>query len=129
MPPTPIAASRLMAPVEIDSTRTRASAEPIFMMAPLPQFFSICAIARFSAFFLSSLTVDTAISFHLSLDVGPGVSQRKSGEIATRREYEASHDISRLSQRKTPSIHCALLCSSQLAHKDLLATRNAFSTC
>src|SRR3954465_4405849 len=51
----------------MDSTRTR-SVEPIFMMAPLPQFFSIWAIARFSAFFLSSLTVDTAISFTLSLD-------------------------------------------------------------
>src|SRR3954471_21964203 len=47
----------------MDSTRTR-SVEPIFMMAPLPQFFSIWAIARFSAFFLSSLTVDTAIFFH-----------------------------------------------------------------
>src|SRR3954470_8706966 len=63
IPPTPIAASRLIAPVGMDSTRTR-SVDPIFMMAPLPQFFSIWAIARFSAFFLSSLTVDTAISFH-----------------------------------------------------------------
>src|SRR3954466_14148049 len=53
-----------MAPVEMDSTRTRESADPIFMMAPLPQFFSIWAIARFNAFFLSSLTVDTAISIH-----------------------------------------------------------------
>src|SRR5690348_15831770 len=57
-----------MAPVGIASTRTRASADPIFMMAPLPQFFSICAIARFNAFFLSSLTVETAI-IHLWLDV------------------------------------------------------------
>jgi hypothetical protein len=49
-----MAASRLMAPVEIASTRTRESVEPIFMIAPLPWFFSICAIARPNAFFLSS---------------------------------------------------------------------------
>jgi len=42
-----------MAPVGITSIRTFESA-PIFMMDPLPQLFSICAIARFSAFFFSS---------------------------------------------------------------------------
>src|ERR1051325_1539052 len=76
MPPTPIAASRLMAPVGIESTRTRASADPIFMMAPLPQFFSIWAIARFNAFFLSSLTVDTAIYF--TLVVGRSIPEQNT---------------------------------------------------
>jgi hypothetical protein len=60
MPPTPIAASRLIAPVGIDSTRTFVSA-PIRMMEPFPQFFSICEIARFSAFFLSSVLIDVAM--------------------------------------------------------------------
>jgi hypothetical protein len=32
------------------------------MIEPLPQFFSICAIARFNAFFLSSPITETAIS-------------------------------------------------------------------
>jgi hypothetical protein len=50
----PIAASRLIAPVEMESMRTRASVDPSFMMAPLPQVFSIWAIARPKAFFLSS---------------------------------------------------------------------------
>src|SRR2546423_14435506 len=95
MPPTPIAASRLMAPVEIDSTRTRASADPIFMMAPLPQFFSIWAIARFNAFFLSSLTVDTAISFTLSLDVYDLAGRQKLPLFGTRRNYEPTHQKSR----------------------------------
>ena len=34
------------------------------MMEPLPQLFSICAMARFSAFFLSSCIVETAILLH-----------------------------------------------------------------
>src|SRR5688500_15026188 len=60
MPPTPMAASRLMAPVGIASTRTLLSA-PSRMIEPLPQLFSICAMARFSAFFLSSAIEETAI--------------------------------------------------------------------
>jgi hypothetical protein len=32
------------------------------MIEPLPQVFSICAIARLNAFFLSSPITDTAIS-------------------------------------------------------------------
>src|SRR5689334_24841555 len=57
----PMAASRLIAPVGIASIRTRVELAPIFMMEPFPQLFSICAMARFSAFFLSSCTVETAI--------------------------------------------------------------------
>jgi hypothetical protein len=61
MPPTPIAASRLIAPVGIDSTFTFWSA-PMRMIDPLPQFFSICAMASPSAFFRSSFAVCVAIS-------------------------------------------------------------------
>src|SRR2546428_750844 len=39
MPPIPIAASRLIAPVGIASTRTCGESAPIRMMAPLPQGF------------------------------------------------------------------------------------------
>ena len=60
MPPTPIAASRLIAPVGIASTRMWLSV-PSRMIEPLPQLFSICAMARFSAFFLSSCIVETAM--------------------------------------------------------------------
>ena len=56
----PIAASRLIAPVGIASTRTLLSV-PSRMIDPLPQLFSICVMARFSAFFLSSVIVETAI--------------------------------------------------------------------
>src|SRR3989442_7801450 len=56
IPPTPIAASRLMAPVEMASTRTRGESAPIRMMAPLPQVFSIWVIARFRALRRSSLS-------------------------------------------------------------------------
>ncbi len=58
----PIAASRLMAPVGMHSTRTRGVSEPMRMMEPLPQLFSICEIARPRAFFLSSCTVETAMA-------------------------------------------------------------------
>jgi hypothetical protein len=50
----PIAASRLIAPVEIASTRVRWEPAPRRMIEPLPQLFSICAMARLRAFFLSS---------------------------------------------------------------------------
>ncbi len=55
MPPTPIAASKLTAPVGIASTFTHDSC-PMRMIEPLPRFFSICAMARFTAFFFSSGT-------------------------------------------------------------------------
>src|SRR6185436_17187109 len=58
-----MAASRLIAPVGTASTRTFSFAS-IRMIEPLPQLFSIWAIARFSAFFLSSAIVDTAIRLH-----------------------------------------------------------------
>src|SRR6266536_3153505 len=54
IPPMPIAASRLIAPVEIPSTRTCGVSAPIRMMEPLPHVFSIWVIARFSAFRRSS---------------------------------------------------------------------------
>ena len=56
-----MAASRLIAPVEMDSTRTRGASGPIFMMDPFPQLFSICAIARLNAFLRSSWMLGTAM--------------------------------------------------------------------
>ena len=41
--------------------RTRADSAPIFMMEPLPQLFSICAMARFNAFLRSSCCAAVAI--------------------------------------------------------------------
>src|SRR5688500_7103133 len=70
IPPTPMAASRLMAPVGIDSTRTRAESAPIFMIDPFPQLFSICAMARLSAFFRSSCTAVTPMLHPLWCVVG-----------------------------------------------------------
>jgi len=62
MPPMPIAASRLMAPVGITSTRTRGESAPIRMMAPLPHVFSICVMARFRAFLRSSVSRGASFS-------------------------------------------------------------------
>src|SRR5689334_18286965 len=71
MPPMPIAASRLMAPVGIASTRTRGESAPIRMIAPLPQVFSICVMARFRAFLRSSESFATSLSAAMSvLDMG-----------------------------------------------------------
>ena len=56
----PIAESRLIAPVGIDPTLTLVSV-PMRMIDPLPQFFSICEMARFRAFFLSSVLIVVAI--------------------------------------------------------------------
>ena len=54
---------------DVVSMRTRADSAPIFMIDPLPQLFSICAIARFSAFLRSSCTVETAIHPPIVLSV------------------------------------------------------------
>src|SRR5256885_273072 len=62
IPPMPIAASRLIAPVGITSTRTRGASAPIRMMAPLPHVFSICVMARFRAFLRSSLSRGASFS-------------------------------------------------------------------
>src|SRR5438034_1059896 len=71
MPPMPIAASRLLAPVGIASTRTRGESAPIRMMAPLPQVFSIWLMARFSAFLRSSVSFATSLSAAMgALDMG-----------------------------------------------------------
>src|SRR5947199_7639534 len=71
MPPIPIAASRLIAPVGMISTRTRGESAPIRMMAPLPQVFSICVIARLRAFLRSSESCGTSLSAAMSvLDMG-----------------------------------------------------------
>src|SRR5689334_21516952 len=92
MPPTPIAASRLIAPVEIASTRTFWSA-PRRMIEPLPQLFSICAMARFNAFFLSSCMVDTAIALILSVSRRPfwpfsRIVAGNTGRFDARTKYE-----------------------------------------
>src|SRR3989441_2895390 len=60
MPPMPIAASRLIAPVGTTSTRTRGASAPMRMIEPLPQVFSICVMARFSALRRSSESFGTA---------------------------------------------------------------------
>src|SRR5437868_6135590 len=71
IPPMPIAASRLMAPVGIASTRTRGASAPIRMMAPLPHVFSICVIARLRAFLRSSVSLGASFSAAMSvLDIG-----------------------------------------------------------
>src|SRR6266496_3168733 len=59
MPPMPIAASRLIAPVGTTSTRTRGASAPMRMIEPLPQVFSICVMARFSALRRSSESLGT----------------------------------------------------------------------
>src|SRR5467141_661322 len=71
IPPIPIAASRLIAPVGITSTRTRGESAPIRMMAPFPQVFSICVMARLRAFLRSSESWGTSLSAAMSvLDMG-----------------------------------------------------------
>src|SRR5881296_3263935 len=71
IPPTPMAASRLIAPVGIASTRTRGESAPIRMMAPFPHVFSIWVIARFRAFLRSSESLGTSFSAAMSiLDMG-----------------------------------------------------------
>src|SRR5881409_2842438 len=71
IPPIPIAASRLMAPVGMTSTRTRGASAPMRMMAPLPQVFSIWVMARLRAFLRSSESCGTSLSAAMSvLDMG-----------------------------------------------------------
>src|SRR6185437_9458105 len=71
MPPIPMAASRLIAPVGMTSTRTRGESAPIRMMAPLPQVFSIWVMARLRAFLRSSESWGTSLSAAMSvLDMG-----------------------------------------------------------
>src|ERR671922_152277 len=71
IPPIPIAASRLIAPVGIASTRTRGASAPIRMMAPLPHVFSICVIARLRALRRSSVSLGASFSAAMSvLDMG-----------------------------------------------------------
>src|SRR5216684_2693100 len=71
MPPMPIAASRLMAPVGIASTRTCGESAPIRMMAPLPQVFSIWVMASVRALRRSSVRLGTSFSAAMSvLDMG-----------------------------------------------------------
>src|SRR3989441_1711460 len=75
MPPIPIAASRLIAPVGIASTRTRGESDPIRMMAPLPQLFSIWVMARFSALRRSSVSLGVSgVSAITILDIGAWAS-------------------------------------------------------
>src|SRR2546428_11896734 len=88
MPPLPIAASRLIAPVGIASTRPGGESAPIRMMAPLPQVFSIWVMARLSAFLRSSVSLGgSAFAAMMGvLDMGPGpprVEARIYTEAAT----------------------------------------------
>src|SRR5436309_11320353 len=74
MPPMPIAASRLIAPVEIPATRTCGESAPIRMMEPLPHVFSICVMARVSALRRSSVSlVGCGCSAMIDLDMGGGL--------------------------------------------------------
>src|SRR2546421_595399 len=53
------------------STPTRGESAPIRMMAPLPQVFSICVMARLRAFLRSSVSCGTSFSAAMSvLDMG-----------------------------------------------------------
>src|ERR1700683_2743893 len=57
-PPTPSAASKEIAPVEITAMGTMASFDPRRMIEPLPNCFSICANARSIALLRSSAMKD-----------------------------------------------------------------------
>ena len=57
MPPTPRAISRSMQPVGMAEMFRLAELSPSFMMAPLPNCFSICARAISRAFSLSSIAI------------------------------------------------------------------------
>src|SRR3954462_3828236 len=59
-PPIPRAASKEIAPVEMTDIGTMASFEPSRMIEPLPNCFSICANARSTALFRSSVAAITA---------------------------------------------------------------------
>src|SRR3954463_598159 len=59
-PPIPSAASNEIAPVEITDMGTMASFEPSRMIDPLPNCFSICAKARSTALFRSSVAAIAA---------------------------------------------------------------------
>src|SRR5712691_9319440 len=87
----PIAASRLIAPVEIAPTRTCGVSAPIRMMDPFPHVFSICVIARFSALRRSSVSegeedlagccsamVDLDIRWRASLGGDPNIDRNYS---------------------------------------------------
>src|SRR5512145_2467138 len=72
MPPIPIAASILIAPVEIPAIRTCGVSAPILMMEPLPHVFSIWVMARLSALRRSSeiLVGWVGCSAMMDLDMG-----------------------------------------------------------
>src|SRR5207247_8936642 len=74
MPPSPVAASMLVAPVGIASARTCGESAPIRMMAPLPQVFSSWVMARLSAFLRSSVSLGgSALAAIMGvLDMGSG---------------------------------------------------------
>src|SRR2546429_4566738 len=82
MPPIPIAASRLIAPVGIASTRTCGESAPIRMMAALPQVFSIWVMARLSAFVRASVSLGGS-----ALAAIMGVLDMGSGPPGLRPEY------------------------------------------
>jgi len=69
MPPMPIAASRLIAPVGMALIRTCGESAPMRMIEPLPQVFSIWVIARLSAFRRSSVSLVVS-SAMIGLDMG-----------------------------------------------------------
>src|SRR5581483_3616469 len=71
------------------------------MIEPLPQLFSICAMARFNAFFLSSCIVETAMLacpgmiVKLPLDLAvPGESTPIQGDSQTRTKCEQEARLS-----------------------------------
>src|SRR5438552_218398 len=84
-PPTPVARSRPSEPVWITSTPTFALSSPSFMMAPLPNCFSICWRARSSALVFSladgGLTIMSA-----SPSQGRGTRGAVSGRVGGHHE-------------------------------------------
>jgi hypothetical protein len=71
-PPTPSAASSRIEPVGMASTWTRAESSPSFMIAPLPNWRSICCTASSSAFERSLLLASLADGL---VDVFPAMSR------------------------------------------------------
>src|SRR5579884_2592650 len=90
MPPTPMAASRLIAPVGIASTRTRGASAPIRMIAPFPQVFSICVIARLSALRRSSESFGTSLSAAMNVLAMDGAPRARGTEYTPKADLPPS---------------------------------------
>src|SRR6267142_5298877 len=92
-PPTPRAASKESAPVEITEIGTMASFEPSRMIEPLPNCFSICANARSTALFRSSIAAMASPREFSNADYtlkSPKIANKKRSTSSTR-QNQAFH--------------------------------------